>query len=760
MAMVFLAEDLKHHRPVAIKVLRPELAAALGPERFVREIETAARLNHPHILPLHDSGEADGFLYYVMPYVKGESLRDRLTRERQLSLDDALHIARNVANALSYAHSHHVVHRDIKPENILLAGDEVVVADFGIARAITAAEHDQLTATGMAIGTPAYISPEQAAGQKAVDGRCDIYSLGCVLYEMLAGDPPFTGSSGQAIMARKSVDPIPSLRTVRETIPLAIERAVGKALARVPADRFATATQFAESLREMPDAESWRPDDSSARHRRGLKLGLAIGALLVAIGVVGWWIIAGSRTRDAQARSVAILPCENLIRDTAQEYIADRWTEELIFKLSKVTDLRVKPWLSVSRYKGTTKRPREIANEIAAGSLLRCSVAQTTDSVQLTLQLIAAGEDAVIWSAKYARDLTAARINAIQGDAARGIAAALGAEISSREEAQLKRAPTRDLQAWELYRRGRKLMSTFTREAFLGSTEYFDRAIGRDSAFALAYAAKAEAILHIAEQGVGDDREDLDKVGQLARRALEIDEGLADAHTMLADYLLLTHLDWPTANYQYRRATQLNPGSVYAHVWYGTGLRLAERYDDAVTEGRRGVGLDPADPLPHQQLALDYLVAHQNERALEEARRAVELEPAAPYYLALGLVFKALERPDSAIAAVSRASQLSGETPQDRAFLAMTLAAAGKRERAKHILTGLESRVPEGSAGPWALALVYAELGDRDNAMKLLEKAYRERQPFLLPTMHLAPTSLRADPRFQDLRRRVGFDRW
>src|SRR5438309_10791484 len=240
MATVYLATDLRHHRQVAIKVLNPELAAALGPERFLREIEMAARLNHPHILALHDSGDADGFLYYVMPYVEGESLRQRLVREKQLPLNDAVEITGAVASALTYAHSHGVVHRDIKPENILLSGDEAVVADFGIARAITIARGANLTATGLAVGTPTYMSPEQAAGEAQLDGRSDVYSLGCVLYEMLAGEPPYTGPSAQAVFAKRLSEPVPHVRTLRE-VPEAVEEAVTKALARAPADRFGSA---------------------------------------------------------------------------------------------------------------------------------------------------------------------------------------------------------------------------------------------------------------------------------------------------------------------------------------------------------------------------------------------------------------------------------------------------------------------------------------------------------------------------------------
>jgi len=261
MATVYLAQDVKHRRPVAIKVLAPELAAALGPERFLREIATAARLSHPHILPLHDSGEADGLLYYVMPYVEGESLRDRLNRERQLPIEEAVAIASAVANALSYAHSHDVVHRDVKPENILLSNGEAVVADFGIAGAIEAAGGGKLTRTGLVLGTPAYMSPEQGAGERALDGRSDVYSLACVLYEMLAGEPPFTGPTVQAIIAKRFTDPVPSARRLRETVTPSLDQAIARGLARAPADRFATTHQFAEALRTAAEA---RPDAVAA----------------------------------------------------------------------------------------------------------------------------------------------------------------------------------------------------------------------------------------------------------------------------------------------------------------------------------------------------------------------------------------------------------------------------------------------------------------------------------------------------------------
>lgn len=291
MAVVLKAEDLRHHRRVAIKVLHPELTATLGAERFLHEIKIVAGLQHPHILPLYESGEADGLLYYVMPFSEGESLRDRLNRETQLPVDEALLVAEQVANALEYAHGQGIVHRDIKPENILFEAGHALVADFGIAKAITAAGAEKLTQTGLAVGTPAYMSPEQAGGESNVDGRSDLYALGCVLYEMLAGDPPYTGATAQVILARKSTESIPSLTTSRETVSSGLEAVISKALAKAPADRFRTASEFSEALKS---AESWSTFETKPSTRRR-RLWKGIGA----IGLLAGLLLAIAAIRDS-----------------------------------------------------------------------------------------------------------------------------------------------------------------------------------------------------------------------------------------------------------------------------------------------------------------------------------------------------------------------------------------------------------------------------------------------------------------------------
>src|SRR5437764_2804460 len=337
MAVVFLGRDLRHDRAVAIKVLRQEIAAALGGERFLREIQIAAKLHHPHILPLYDSGAAGELLYYVMPYVEGESLRQRLEREKQRPVEEALAIPRQVAGAIANADRNDVVHRDIKPENILLESGEAVVADFGIARAIRAAGGDTLTQTGIAIGTPLYMSPEQAAAGEGLDGRSDQYSLACVLYEMLAGHPPFLGGTAQEILARHTMDPVPSLRTARATVPGVVERALARALAKLPADRYATALQFAEALGgPIPAAPS--ASGGSRRLRAAWSVGLALAALGAGLAVARPWRHASRQpalSTPAYAASVAVLPFETIGGGAQDEYFSDGMTDEIITQLAQ-----------------------------------------------------------------------------------------------------------------------------------------------------------------------------------------------------------------------------------------------------------------------------------------------------------------------------------------------------------------------------------------------------------------------------------------
>ena len=382
MGIVLLAQDQKHHRQVAIKVLKPDLAAALGRERFLREIATAAGLNHPHILPLHDSGEAEGFLYYVIPYIEGESLRERLDRERQLTLEDAVQIAREVAGALNYAHGHNVLHRDIKPENILLSAGHALVTDFGIARTITAGGGGQLTEVGSLVGTPAYMSPEQVDGSPHIDGRADIYSLGCVLFEMLVGEKPFKGSTLTAVIANRLSSPAPSPRAVRELVPEAVDAAVRKAMASLPADRFSTAAQFAEALGTLRPAEP-----------------------------------APAAVPD---RSIAVLPFTNQSSDPEAEYFSDGIAEEIINALAQLPGLQVAARTSSFAFKGKGVDIAGVGAKLKVATVLDGSVRKAGNRVRITAQLVNVSDGYYLWSERYDSELD--DVFAIQDHIARAIA--------------------------------------------------------------------------------------------------------------------------------------------------------------------------------------------------------------------------------------------------------------------------------------------------------------------------------------------------
>jgi serine/threonine-protein kinase len=331
MATVYCARDLRHDRLVALKVLRPELAATLGPERFLREIRVTSSLQHPHILPVFESGNAAGHLWYTMPWVRGESLRERLRREVQLGMDSALDLTKQVADALGYAHRQGIIHRDVKPENILLEGDRASVADFGIARALDLAVGDRLTETGLALGTAGYMSPEQAMGN-AVDARCDIYSLGCVLYEMLAGEPPFTGPTPQSIIAKRLSSPVPSLRTIRDTVSPAVERAVEVALAKVPADRFATMDEFVAALDGAGPSDS-KPSTAVRvvlRHRVATAAGIAIAVIAAALALHPWSVPA----MLPDTGLVAVVPFRIASSDSSLAYLHEGLVDLFAAKLN------------------------------------------------------------------------------------------------------------------------------------------------------------------------------------------------------------------------------------------------------------------------------------------------------------------------------------------------------------------------------------------------------------------------------------------
>ena len=749
MATVYLAQDLKHGRPVAIKVLRPELAAALGAERFLREIEIAARLTHPHILPLHDSGEANGFLYYVMPYLEGESLRDRLNREPQLPVEEAVRIAREVASALSYAHSHDVVHRDIKPENILLSGGEAVVADFGIARAIVAAGTEKLTDTGLAVGTPGYMSPEQATAEVHIDGRADTYALGCVLYEMLAGHPPFLGTTAQEVLARHTLDPVPPLRTIRRAVPPAVEHAVFKALAKSPADRFPSAAAFSEAL-----TQTGAPPSLTRQAARP--------AVFVAAGVaalVAGYVLLTRRPGSSgdPARSIAVLPFVNIGADPNNEPFSDGMSEELITALAKVEGLRVTARTSAFSFKGKEVDVREIGNKLNVGYVLEGSVRRAGPRLRVSAQLINATTGYHLWSDEYDRD--AGDVFAVQDEITRAIVGALRLKLSGTANAALVKPATGNAEAHDLYLQGRYFFAKRDSTSLRKAQDYFERAIADDPSYALAYAGLSDAYSHRAVFGYVPPHDIHAKAKQAVLRALALDSTLVEAHTSLGFIELFLEWDWAAAGREFDRALALDARYPPAHLFRAWYFLATDRMTDAVGEVQAAVRLDPFSLVNNARLASMLYYARRYNEALAQSRRLLEMDSMFfQVRVELARAYLQLGQCDEALAAMKHAPEQASGAAYFGGVWGWINARCGHPAQALAELNRFRAEAREGRyVSHYSLAIIHAALGDSERAFAQLDSAYVE-GTWAMFTLRVEPAfeAMRADPRFARLLKKVG----
>jgi TolB-like protein/tetratricopeptide (TPR) repeat protein/tRNA A-37 threonylcarbamoyl transferase component Bud32 len=757
-AIVYLAQDLKLGRSVALKVLRAEVAAVLGSERFLREIRTAARLQHPHIVALHDSGQANGFLYYVMPYVEGESLRDVLTREPQLPLEQALRFAREVAEALAYAHQQGLIHRDIKPENILITRGadgtlgHALVADFGIARAVSVSGGDSLTATGLAIGTPAYMSPEQASAERAIDGRTDVYALGCVLYEMLAGHPPFLGRTSHEILARHTLDPVPPLRTGRPEIPPAVEAAVVKALAKTPADRFGTTSGFMEAL-VLPPASG-----ANTRSFRPVPAALAGVALLGIIAVLlfrPWRTGAGATTASP---SIAVLAFNNLGGDPANEPFSDGIADELTTALGKVEGLSVAARTSAFSFKGKGLPAREIGSRLQVRYVVEGAVRQSGPRRRVSAQLIDVTRDQEVWSGTFEHDTRNADVFALQDSITGAIVRELRVKLTAGSVTRLAARATANPEAHDLYLQGRYFFAKRDLVSLARAREYFERAIALDSSYALAYAGLSEAYSHSSVFGGMAPHEAFPRAKAAVRRALELDSTLVEGLTSLGFIALFYDWDFDAAGRAFDRALAIDPRYPPArlfHAWYYAGLN---RMEDAVEEFRTAVRLEPFYTISNIRLATGLVLSRRFEEALTQARRTLDLEPTFfQGHSEVGLALLGLGRCAEAVSEFEQA-------PHNRAALTSGMpgyayAKCGHRDRAQALLRQFEAEAREGRyVSHYALAQIHTGLGNHDAAFAELDRALEERAwpMFVLRSVPFFD-DLRNDPRFARVVERVGF---
>jgi TolB-like protein/tRNA A-37 threonylcarbamoyl transferase component Bud32 len=742
MATVYLAHDLKHDRPVAIKVLRPELAAGLGAERFVREIEISAKLTHPHILPLFDSGEADGFLYYVMPYVEGESLQDRLARQGKIPAEESIRLTDQIASALTYAHERGVIHRDIKPANILLAGGQAIVADFGIARAVEAASAEGLTGTGLAVGTPAYMSPEQAIGGEAVDARTDIYALGCVVFEMVSGGSPFQGTGPQALLAKQMADRGPSLRKTDPTIPVFLDRAVSRALATDPGERFASATAFAEALTSGTIVRRVR-----SRHRRRWALSGAVAALVV-LGLWGLFrVVEGPRMER-----LAVLPLMDLTNDPEQEYLAPGVHEALIAELGRL-GLSMISRASMAGYQETEKGIAEIARELNVDGVIEGSVFREGDSLEITTRLYDRNEREV-WAGTF--DGVLPNIVAMYRGFARAIADRIRLSLESGDEARLGEAPAVNPAVYEAYLRGMHVLhNARSPEQFDTAIAYFRQAVEQNPGDALAWAGLADGYVTLGHDLGVPDPDVWTNVRAAAERAIRLDSTSAEGWAALADYQSYWGRDWEAAEEAFRRANELNPSLAWNHYHYSWYLVLFGRVEEAVAEHERAKALDPLTPSHTTWLPAIHWASRDFERACAESQAVVAGpypdDPIGNFVLARCTAFAG--RYDEAIATYEESVPLD-LNPYFFVCLGEAYALAGRGDEALRIAREVEAGLGEHFWSAEGLFCLYAALGDREEALRWLEY---EPPSFSLPWAWIYPQvdALRDDPRFLAVFRRM-----
>ncbi len=714
MATVYLARDLKHGRQVAIKVLHPELAAAMGAERFSREIQIAARLNHPHILALYDSGTAGSWLYYVMPFVDGESLRQRLEREGRLSGEDALGILRHIGSALEYAHRQGVVHRDMKPENILLSGGFALVADFGIAKAVDDAGAVRLTQTGLGIGSPMYMSPEQAVGETTLGPRSDIYSVGCVFYEMLVGRPPFQGRTTAHLVSQHAIEPVPRIQADRPDLPAIFDGVIRKAMAKDPDHRFASFAEMLQALDRPPDA-------------------LAFPAPA----------IAGTKPPV----SIAVLPFLDHSPTRDQEYLCDGITEEVMDAISRAGGLKVASRGASFAYRGRDVDPRTVGRELQVGAVLEGSLQRAGDRLRVNARLNSTDDGFLLWGDRFDREIT--DVFALQDEIAGAIVGALKLTLSSAERLVRKRQ-TGNLDAYQLYLKGRYYWNRRFQGGLQKAMECFRGAIEFDPLYSMPYAGLADAFNSLASYDYMAPRDAYPRAFDGAQRALALDPGLAEAHTSLAWCTAQWHRDWAGALLGFRTAERLNAEYGVTQAWHALVLTQLGQMDEAVARMRHGIELEPLDMPINAGLGWVYCYQRKYEASRAQLESAIAMDPTYQAARAfLGMTLVCMGRYQEAIDCLQQARTIPGAA----GLIGLAHARLGQADEARAMLAEMASGAV---VNPHSMAIVHMGLEETDLAFEWLERGIGDFTMMLnFAAVNPVLDPLREDPRFASILQRL-----
>jgi serine/threonine-protein kinase len=702
MATVFLAHDVKHQRQVALKVLHDDLAASLGAERFLAEIRTTANLQHPHILPLHDSGEVDGLLYYVMPFVRGESLRDRLNRETRLSVDDAVRLVQEVADALDYAHRAGIVHRDIKPENILVSEGHAIVADFGIARAVTPAEGHNLTQTGQVIGTPAYLSPEQVTGEP-LDGRSDLYSLGCILYECLTGGLPFQGNA-MAMMARRLTESPPSVRTTRGDVPEHLDRVVRTAMAPASAARYETGRALIAALRAP---------------------------------------VVGHHKSDK--RAVVVLPFVNQSPDADNEFFSDGLTEEISTDLARIKSLRVISRSSALRFKGTDKDIPTIGRELGVQFVLEGSVRKAGASLRITARLVDAETDEQVWAEKYSGTMD--DVFEVQERVSREIVSALGITLTSDEDRRLSQRDIKNVRAFELYLEARQELRRLGVATARGQA-LLEQAITIEGESAPLLGLRAWGMVVQLRTGLGDPAT-LDEIERHADAliAMAPDAPFGYAARALASW---ERGDWRKSIVEFGEAIARDPNDTDSMFYLTMALNLSGLTDAAKKSASRMVATDPLAMWSWAAVGIVGWFDGGVAGSMDPVRRAVALDP--NNYIMRWVIGYAHALVGDLAAAPGEVAFLVGagpEVPYTIHLQALVCALQGNVSQALALVSALDL-APFDSHITFHFAEVFAMCGETERALDVLESSVNKG---FCPAAYIEVhcrflESLRSHPRF------------
>ena len=756
MSRVFVAMDRQLGREVVLKVLPPEVAAELSADRFRREIQLAAKLQHPHIVPLLSSGEVNGTPYFTMPFVEGESLRAHLARVGELPIPEAVRILREVASALSYAHKHGVVHRDMKPDNVMLSDEFALVTDFGVGKALSAStkpsEAQTLTGLGISLGTPAYMAPEQAIADPSLDHRADIYAFGVMAYEMLTGTLPFAGRSLQGTLAAHAIEKPEPIERRRPGIPHALAALIMRCLEKRPADRPQNAGDVLHELETVPIAIGSPP---KVLGRRPLIYAVAV-ALVVLAAII---VFQGRRRNSAagdqaagQLLSVAVLPLANVGGDAQDEYFSEGMTDELANALSKLPGLRVASRTSAYAFKGKKDIDvGEIGRKLHVQAILEGVVRRSGDRLRVGAQLTNVSDGLAIWSDTYERRTS--DVFAVQDDIARSIADALKLKLGAKAvELSSSSHGTENLEAYDSYLRGRYLWNRRGAANLRKALTYFEESIAKDSGFARAYAGLAITHAILPEYTDAPPANGLAKTRSAATRALALDSSLAEAHTALG--LAAVHAwDFRAGEAEYRKAIELDPQYPTAHQWYGELLYHTGRLDSSFVDTRRAIALDPLAPIPFEALGYALTLAGRYDDAIEQYKKADELSPGLTLtLLLLGDARMQMGQTQQAIEEYEPAARLDRENPLTNGKLCHAYGLAGRAAEARKLLSEIEAQAGKARESWVSRAICQLGLGNHAATLDAMEAAVKNHEIAVFtaysPLLDRTWDPVRADPRW------------